>query len=195
MVPLVCNVDELGRTRELLEEARERVSARGDACAESLALGAMIEVPAAAILADRIVEAADFLSVGTNDLVQHTLAVDRGNRALAHLGTPLHPAVLRLVRRVVKVGASARRSVSICGEMASDPVGALIAVGLGVRELSMEASAIPNMRALLARFTASELAELSGQALDARSAGHVEALVRETLGERLTRDDGTAERS
>jgi len=185
MVPLVCNVDEVERTRELLLEARASVVARGLACAATLPIGAMIEVPAAALIAERIVEVADFLSIGTNDLVQHTLAVDRGNRAVAHLASPLHPAVLRLMHRVVEAGASTGRPVSLCGEMASDPVGALVAVGLGVRELSMEASAIPKVRALFAVVTTAELTAVARLALAARGAVDVERLVRAALGEKL----------
>jgi phosphoenolpyruvate-protein kinase (PTS system EI component) len=106
----------------------------------------MIETPAAALAADRLAAASDFLSLGTNDLIQYALAVDRGNASVAHLYDPLHPAILRMIRAVVDAGRSRGLGVSVCGEMAADPALATLLVGLGLRELSMPPRAIGGVR-------------------------------------------------
>jgi len=185
LVPLVSSLDELSRVRELVATAREQVAERGQAMAESVPLGVMIEVPAAAMMADFFAREADFMSVGTNDLVQYALAVDRSNRSLAHLATPLHPAVLRLLARVLASSVEASCPVSVCGEMASEPLGALLLVGLGMRELSMDSAAIAPIREALGRFALAELKEVARQALGARTAFDVQALLDNALGGRV----------
>jgi phosphoenolpyruvate-protein phosphotransferase (PTS system enzyme I) len=185
MVPLVCTVDELAQVRALLEQAQAEVRARGQAAAARIPLGAMIETPAAAMTADLFAREADFLSIGTNDLVQYAVAVDRGNRALAHLATPLQPSVLRLIDGVLKAGDEHRCPVSVCGQMASEPLGALLLVGLGVRELSMEPLAIPEVKAALSRVRLDELEAIAAQALASRSARAVEELLGDALEPRV----------
>lgn len=185
LVPLVSSVEELDRMRDILERAKASVDARGLRRAKDIPLGAMIEVPAAAMIAEHFVAAADFVSLGTNDLVQHTLAMDRGNPALASAATPFHPAVLRLIRRVVDAAQSGEASVSVCGEMASEPLGALLCVGLGVRELSMEPAQLERVRSCLAAFEVGELREVALCALAARGATEVLGLLREAFASRL----------
>jgi phosphotransferase system enzyme I (PtsI) len=149
MLPLVTQVEEIERTRELVSEAAESLTRLGVEAADTLPVGVMIETPAAAILADQMAERSDFLSVGTNDLTQYTLAVDRGNARLAERFTPLHPAVVRMLRRIVEAGHRVGLEPSVCGEMASDPMSTFLLMGLGYRVLSVAPRALPLVRWLV----------------------------------------------
>jgi phosphotransferase system enzyme I (PtsI) len=137
MLPMVITLDEVRQVRTMLDEAAADLRARGVPAREALPLGIMIETPAAALAVDTFVRDVSFFSIGTNDLVQYTLAVDRGNANLAARYTPLHPAVLRLIERVASVGLAHGIEVSVCGEMASEPLMAFALIGLGVRTLSV----------------------------------------------------------
>ena len=165
MLPLVVTVEEVIETRRLLAEAAAELEARGVDHRHDVPLGVMVETPAAAIAADTLVEAADFFSVGTNDLVQYTLAVDRGNANLASRFTPLHPAVLRLIRRTVEVGAEGGIHVGVCGEMASQPLMAFALLGLGVRELSVAPRSVPLVKRIVRGVSATVAREAAEAAL------------------------------
>jgi len=143
MLPLVVSVDEVRAAKALLEESAAELEARGIPHRATVPVGVMIETPAAAVSADALAPEVAFFSIGTNDLVQYTLAVDRGNVNLADRFTPLHPAVLRLIRRTVEMGDSAGLEVSVCGEMASQPLMAFALIGLGVRQLSVAPKSVP----------------------------------------------------
>jgi phosphotransferase system enzyme I (PtsI) len=185
MIPLVSTLDELAAVREVLAEARADVAARGQPMAAHIPLGVMIEVPSAALMADRFAAEADFMSIGTNDLVQYTLAIDRSNRALAYLASPFDPAVLRLIDGVIQAGRAHDCPVSLCGEMASSPLGALLLVGFGLREMSMESVAIPEIKEALKRVSVGELEQLAASALQLPSAAQVQALLLDALEPRL----------
>ncbi len=146
LLPLVTSVDEIREVRRIL--AREAASLRGAGvlCRPDVPLGAMIETPAAAMTADLLAREVDFLSLGTNDLIQYTLAVDRGNPSVAALYEPLHPAVLRMLRFVVRAGKACGLPVSLCGEMAANPELVPTLLGLGLRELSCPPRAVPRVR-------------------------------------------------
>lgn len=156
MIPMITSVDELRAVRELLDRAIRDVDAAGQKRAEHVPLGIMVEVPAAAIMADELANIAEFMSIGTNDLVQYALAVDRTNRILADLGSPFDPAILRLMRAVVAVGKARNRPISVCGAMASNPIAAVLLLGMGIRELSMEASAVAEVKEAIGRVTLAE---------------------------------------
>ncbi|MDL1952513.1 phosphoenolpyruvate--protein phosphotransferase, partial [Acidobacteria bacterium ACD] len=143
LVPMVSGVEEIRRVRSLLDEAKEELLDRGVPVPDHVPLGAMVEVPSAALTADLIAPEVDFLSLGTNDLIQYTLAVDRANETVSELFRPHHPAILRLIARVVEACRAASRPLAVCGEMAADPVLFLLMLGLGIREFSMGPRSVP----------------------------------------------------
>ncbi len=143
MLPLVTRIEEVLEAKEMLLEEALNLARAGIHAAASVPVGVMIETPAAAILADEFARHAAFFSVGTNDLVQYTLAVDRGNARLAERFSPHHPAILRQLKTIVDAGSRAGIGVSVCGEMASDPLSVVLLMGLGYRTLSVAPPALP----------------------------------------------------
>ncbi len=170
MLPLIVTLDEVLATRRLLEVAAGELHARGAEFRTDVPLGVMIETPAAAVAGDTLTRDVDFFSIGTNDLVQYTLAVDRGNANLARRFTPLHPAVLRLIKRTVEVAELGEIDVSVCGEMASQPLMAFALIGLGVRQLSVAPRSVPLVKRIVRSVTASHAKLAASAALRARTA-------------------------
>jgi phosphotransferase system enzyme I (PtsI) len=185
MIPMIASLDELREVRKLLDAAIAAVDQAKNARAEHIPLGIMVEVPAAAIMASELATIAEFLSIGTNDLVQYALAVDRTNHALANLGSPFDPAILRLIRSVLETGTARGRADSVCGAMASNPIAAVLLVGMGLRELSMEASEIPVVKEAIGRSSLSELEKVVTSALELVTAREIEQRVTEAFGPRF----------
>jgi phosphocarrier protein FPr/phosphocarrier protein len=177
MVPMIVSVDELLAIRSRLNAVDAEIG--GDGRTE---LGVMIETPAAALLADQLADEADFFSIGSNDLTQYALAMDRGNPLVAAQVDALHPAVLRLIAATVGGAAPRARPVGVCGAMASDTAGALLLVGLGVSELSVAPAAIAAVKSRLREVTVEQCRAVAAQALEVRSAAAVRTLVAEKLG-------------
>ncbi|WP_437686229.1 phosphoenolpyruvate--protein phosphotransferase [Sorangium sp. So ce176] len=177
MIPMVAGLGELRQVRAMLRRAQEQVRARGQPCADDIPLGVMIEVPAAAIMVDHFAREAAFLSLGTNDLIQYALAVDRTSRSLAYLASPFDPSILRLITKVIQAGQDFGRPVSLCGAMASDPLAALLLLGLGLRDFSMEAAAIPEIKETLRRVSVAEAEAVAAEALACATAEEVECCV------------------
>ena len=136
LIPMLAHVQEIKQTLVLLERARHQLDTRGDRYGP-LKIGAMIEIPAAALMVKTFLRYFDFLSIGTNDLIQYTLAIDRADESVAHLYDPLHPAVLRLVADTIAESNAQGKSVCVCGEMAGDPTLTRLLLGLGLRSFSM----------------------------------------------------------
>lgn len=174
MLPLIVTVDEVRAARRLLNEAASELEARGVPYQHNVPLGVMIETPAAAVAADTLVNEVAFFSIGTNDLVQYTLAVDRGNVNLASRFTPLHPAVLRLIKRTVDVGAEHQLDVTVCGEMASQPLMAFALLGLGVRVLSVNPHSVPLVKHIIRGVSAEFATEAATAALACGTAAEAE---------------------
>ena len=170
MAPMVATLADVELLLSLRDRARDALVADGLPVAERMVTGIMVEVPSAAFLAPELARRVDFFSIGTNDLTQYILAADRGNAALAVLQDALHPAVLRAIAEIVAGADSAGIPVAVCGELAGDPAGALVLVGLGVDELSADAGSLDGVRAALARVTRPQLDALARSALDATSA-------------------------
>ena len=185
MIPMVTSVHEMREVRRLIAQAVEQVRARGQPFEEHIPLGMMIEVPAAAIMADVFAREAEFFSLGTNDLVQYALAIDRGSESLAAQASPFDPSILRMIKFVTDAGKHRGIPVSLCGAMASDPLAACLLVGLGLRELSMEAAAIPEIKEAIRRLTVPEAEAIAEQALACDSADAVEELLARELAPRL----------
>ena len=177
MLPLVVTVDEVRRARELLDKAARELEARGAAFRRDVPLGVMIETPAAAVACDTFVEDVAFFSIGTNDLVQYTLAVDRGNANLATRFTPLHPAVLKLIRRTIFTAREHSLDVAVCGEMASQPLMAFALIGLGVRQLSVAPRSVPLVKRLVRSISGEVAEDAASAAAAAGTAAEAQAVL------------------
>ncbi len=170
MLPLVVTLEEVTATRALLKECIRELEARNVPFRRDVPIGVMIETPAAAVGADTFAEDAEFFSIGTNDLVQYTLAVDRGNANMAQRYTPLHPSVLRLIRHIGRVGSDAGLEVCVCGEMASEPLMAFVLVGLGIRQLSVNPRSVPLIKRVIRGISESFAREAADAALRSKTA-------------------------
>ena len=169
MYPMVSGVEELEAANVLLDECRGQLRAEGVAFAEALEIGVMIETPSAAMIADSLAKRVQFFSIGTNDLIQYTLAVDRLNEKVADLYDPTHPALLRLMQLTVEAGKRNGIWTGLCGEMAGDPTAIPLLIGLGIDELSVAPPMLPQIKYLIRRIKLSEAQQLAAQALECES--------------------------
>ncbi|HEY5376177.1 MAG TPA: phosphoenolpyruvate--protein phosphotransferase [Polyangiaceae bacterium] len=185
MVPMIASLGEWREVRRLFEQACREVDAAGQPRSVEIPLGMMVEVPSAAVMADEFAIETEFMSIGTNDLVQYTLAVDRSSPELAYLASFFDPAILRLVRMVIAAGKNRSRPVLVCGAMASDPLAAILLVGMGLRELSMEAAAIPEIREAIGNVTVAEAEAAAQAAFAAETAKDIELLLLDRFAARL----------
>ena len=188
MLPLVVSLDEFTRSEELVAQAREELIRDGLPAASDLQIGVVVETPAATVLADLFAARAAFLSVGTNDLTQYTLAVDRGNARLAGRFSPFHPAVIRQLRHLQTVAAAAGTPLAVCGEMASEPLGVFLLLGLGYREFSAAPPALPLVRWLVPRLDSRDAQRAAAEALAAPDATAVLTTLERRLAELVDLD-------
>jgi phosphoenolpyruvate-protein phosphotransferase (PTS system enzyme I) len=180
MFPFVTGVEELRAARTAVTQAREALRARGLAIPD-VPIGIMIEVPSAALTIDLLADEADFVSIGTNDLIQYLLAVDRTDDRVSAMYAPLHPAILRVLRHVARGARRRGLPVSVCGEMAADPVLLPLLTGLGLREFSMTPAAIPIAKQVVRGLRISDTTRLAGRALKAATSADVEKVLAEAL--------------
>lgn len=178
MFPMISSLEEIRRAKELFKQAWDEVREAGHATAEKIQLGIMVEVPSAAIMADRFADEVDFFSIGTNDLTQYTFAAERTNERVANLGDPCHPAVLRLIEGVILAAHRVGIWVGLCGEMAGDPEAIPLLLGLGLDEFSMAPSLIPRAKAEIRRWTVEQARSLAERVTRLDNAEAVRALVR-----------------
>ncbi|NTW06254.1 MAG: phosphoenolpyruvate--protein phosphotransferase, partial [Syntrophaceae bacterium] len=156
LFPMISGVEEIIEAKKLLQEAKDELVAEGVQVASEMEIGAMIEVPSAVVIADKLAQEVDFFSIGTNDLIQYALAIDRSNEHLSYLYEPLHPAVLRLLKRVVEEAHKANIRVAMCGEMAGDPMCCMILLGMELDELSMNHLDIPRIKRIIRKSSLAE---------------------------------------
>jgi phosphoenolpyruvate-protein phosphotransferase (PTS system enzyme I) len=175
MFPLISTLDELLRAKQLLGEAMDELQAAGVACNRAIPVGIMIESPAAAVLIDRFVREVDFVSIGTNDLIQYTLAVDRGNPAVKDLYQASDPAVLRLIQQTLQAADQAGVEASLCGQMSSDPMYTMLLLGLGLRRLSVAPSSIPEIKEVCRKVTVPQCQAIAVQALTMQRPREIDA--------------------
>lgn len=189
MFPFIGGVADLRAALALLEESRDELRRAGLPFAERVPVGLTLELPSAAFTADLLAPHVDFFSVGTNDLIQYLLAVDRADPRLAPLYQPLHPAVLRAIKAILEAAHAAQVPLALCGEMAADPLQALLLLGLGVRDLSMGPSNIPKVKAALRGVRVEDARLVAEAALDLPTAGEIEAMARQALASALRVSD------
>ena len=185
MFPMISGVEELRRAKEIFRDVEAELVREGVRAAEPIRLGAMIEIPSAAAVANELAAEADFFSVGTNDLVQYLLAVDRGNQRVASLYDPCHPAVVRTL--MVIFAAAQKRGIpaAVCGELGGDPLWAPLLIGLGVHELSMTPAALPEVRFVLRHSAVSGLRELAAKVVACADASKTRALLQDFAAAKL----------
>ena len=183
MLPLVTTVQEVQEARDMVAEEARALAAAGVRAAPSVPVGVMIETPAAVLMADRLAEVSAFFSVGTNYLTQYTMAVDRGNARLANRFNPHDPSVVRQLHRVVEVGKTAGLPVSVCGEMASEPLSAVLLLGLGYDRLSVSPPALPLVKWVIRTVPEESSRRAASAALAAANAADVSRVLREVVGE------------
>jgi phosphoenolpyruvate-protein phosphotransferase (PTS system enzyme I) len=181
MFPMISGVGELREAKDVLEEAKAELVREGTPFDPKLPVGIMVEMPSAVMVADLLAKECDFLSIGTNDLIQYSLAIDRVNEHVGYLYHPLHPAILRMVRYVVDAGHAAGVRVGMCGEMAGEPMFALVLLGLGLDELSMNSTAIAVVKSVLRGTTLAAAKEMAEAALSMATAQEIEAMVQEVM--------------
>jgi phosphotransferase system enzyme I (PtsI) len=181
LVPMVTEVDEVLDVKEVFEDVKCELRRKGEAFDEKIPLGVMIEVPAAAALAELMLKEVDFISIGTNDLIQYYLAVDRSNEFVSYLFKPFHPAVLRLIRSVIQAARKAEKDVVVCGEMAADTLCAIVLLGFGLRTFSMNPIFVPRIKKALRSVECRTAEKIAEEALKLRSAREIEEYVIEEI--------------
>jgi phosphoenolpyruvate-protein phosphotransferase (PTS system enzyme I) len=181
MFPMIATADELERALALVDEARAECLAKGQAVSRDLPIGIMIEIPGAAATSDILARKADFFSIGTNDLIQYTMAVDRGNEKVAYLHEPYHPAVLRLIRTTIENGKAAGIPVGMCGEMAADPESAVVLLGLGLEEFSMSSAAVPAVKRAIRSTSLADARSVAAAVMALSSSSEVAAYLKSRL--------------
>ena len=185
MFPLVSGVQELRQVKTLVKEIKSELDAEGLPYNKELQIGIMIEVPSAAVIADMLATEADFFAIGTNDLIQYSLAIDRANENVSYLYEPLHPALLRLLKGVIDAGKRAGIPVSMCGEMASDPIYAIVLLGLGLEIFSMNPSNVPVIKNVVRAVRVRDCKRIAEIALQKKTAQEIEEFVIESVAMRF----------
>ncbi len=181
MVPMVTCLEEFREAKALVEEVKKELDEKGIAYKKDIQVGIMVETAAASLMADVFAKEVDFFSIGTNDLTQYTMSVDRGNDKVSYLYSPLNPAVLRSIRHVIECGRKEGIMVGMCGEAASDPMIIPLLLAFGLNEFSMSASAILNARKLITGYSTKELQAVAEKAMSYSTVKEVEDYMREFI--------------
>jgi phosphotransferase system enzyme I (PtsI) len=174
---MISGIEELEQARTLLDEARAECKKKKQPSSKNIEVGIMIEIPSAAITADILAEKSDFFSIGTNDLIQYSLAVDRGNENVNYLGEELHPAILRFIKKTIDSAHKRGIKAAMCGELAGNPTATGILLGLGLDEFSMTASSIPRIKEIIRKTNLESCKVLAAEAMSCRSIAEIHTLV------------------
>ncbi|HNS54660.1 MAG TPA: phosphoenolpyruvate--protein phosphotransferase [Syntrophales bacterium] len=193
LFPMISGMEELLETKRIFNEVKKELKREGIPYGRDVKIGIMMEVPSAALIADDLAREVDFFSIGTNDLIQYTLAIDRVNERVSYLYEPLHPAVLQLIRRIVEAGHKAGIEVAMCGEMAGEPAYTMVLLGLGIDELSMNALVIPRVKKIIRAVTMKECRKLADRVMSFNSASEIEFFVRDAMRRKFKDDFEDAE--
>lgn len=185
MLPMISGLKEMRQAHKIIAESKAVLERDGIPFDRAIPVGVMIEVPSAAVISDLLAREADFFSIGTNDLIQYTLALDRSNEHVAYLYEPLHPAILRLLNQIITNAREAEIPVSICGEMAGEPLYTLILLGLGLDKLSMNAISIPHVKQIIRQSTFVDARKMLEKSLEMETAAEVETFVAKEMSQRF----------
>ncbi len=191
LFPMISGLEELRDAKKVVEEAKKELKEEGIPFSRSIPIGCMIEVPSAALTVDLLLKECDFISIGTNDLVQYALAVDRGNPSLSYLYQPSHPSILRMIKMIVAETNRVKKTLSVCGEIAGDLLYTALLLGLGVHEFSVSVPTIPSIKDIIRRISYVEACELAEEALKLSTSGEVETLLQNFLKQNLAYTDST----
>ncbi|MEC1387395.1 phosphoenolpyruvate--protein phosphotransferase [Aerococcus viridans] len=184
MFPMISNLPEFRAAKAIYEEEKAKLEAEGVEVADDIQVGIMIEIPAAAVIADQFAKEVDFFSIGTNDLIQYTMAADRMNEHVSYLYQPFNPSVLRLIKNVIDASHKEGKWTGMCGEVAGEPMAAPLLVGMGLDEFSMSASSVLKIRSLISKLDSNEMAELANKVVtEATSSDEAEALIKAAVPE------------
>ncbi|MBB1085333.1 phosphoenolpyruvate--protein phosphotransferase [Limosilactobacillus fastidiosus] len=181
MFPMIATIEEFRQARQILDEERQRLIEQGVSVADDIEVGMMLEIPSSAVMADAFAREVDFFSIGSNDLIQYLFAADRGNSQVAYLYQELHPAVLRLVKQVIDAAHAEGKWVSMCGEMAGNPLATPLLMAMGLDEFSMNSSNILHIRSLINQLNTRQLQPLVHKAINAATASEVEQMIRQEV--------------
>jgi len=181
MFPMISGVQEVVDAKAVLSDVKEELAGEGLPYNPHIPVGIMIEIPSAVTMADILARHVDFFSIGTNDLIQYALAIDRINEHVAFMYQPFHPAILRMIRHVVEAAHAAGVHVALCGEMAGDPMCTQILVGLGIQELSMNAGSIPSIKDAVRTISAAEARALTAAVLELDTSQEIRDYIQSNL--------------
>ena len=181
MFPMISSMEELDEARACVEEAKKLLRDDGHAFDENIPVGIMIEIPSAVMIADRLAQKASFFSIGTNDLIQYSVAVDRTNDRISNLFDPFHPGVLRMIQMTIDAAHKQGIPVAVCGEISNDPAASLVLLGMGIDELSMAPSFIPTIKQLVRQVSASDARTLAEKIVCMESASQVKRYIAEYM--------------
>ena len=188
---MISEVEELKKAKALLEEVKDELRDKKIPFDENIEVGIMVEIPSAALSADSLAKESNFFSIGTNDLIQYTLAVDRGNERIAHLYQGFHPSVLKLIKQTIDAGHRNGIWVGLCGEMAGDPLATVLLVGMGVDELSTSAMAIPEVKKIIRSITFKEAQKLAEQVLNLSAIDEIKKALIDDYAKRFGKENKT----
>jgi phosphotransferase system enzyme I (PtsI) len=189
LYPMVTNIEEIIQANSILDKIKAEMSDKNIPFDKGIEIGAMIETPSSAICSDLILKEVDFISIGTNDLIQYTLAVDRINEKVAHLYTPYNPAIIKLIKQVLDNANAAKKKVSICGELGGDPMATLLLLGLGnLAEISMDSHSIPRVKKIIRQSTIKDAKKFSKKILNLKTTKEINRFIHSNMLKRYPSD-------